>query len=63
MHEYKLPDHHSGSCTYNILTVFFNQTPAAGFYNGTVGTNYIQYLEVPYVDVECAGSEVVPGHK
>ncbi len=45
---------------YNILTVFFNQTPAAGFYNGTVGTNYIQYLEVPYVDVEYAEANWCP---
>jgi BspA type Leucine rich repeat region (6 copies) len=45
---------------YNILTVFFNQTPAAGFYNGTVGTNYIQYLEVPYVDVAYAEANWCP---
>ena len=45
---------------YNILTVFFNQTPAAGFYNGTVGTKYIQYLEVPYADVEYAEANWCP---
>ena len=45
---------------YHILTVFFNQTPAAGFYNGTVGTNYIQYLEIPYVDVEYAETNWCP---
>ena len=45
---------------YNLLTVFFNQTPVAGFYHGTVGTNYIQYLEVPYVDVEYAEANWCP---
>lgn len=32
---------------YNVLTVFFNQTPAAAFYGGTVGTAPIQYVDVP----------------
>jgi uncharacterized protein (TIGR03437 family) len=39
---------------YNVLTVFFNLTPAAGFYGGTVGTAPIQYLDVPLPDLQYA---------
>ena len=39
---------------YNVLTVFFNLTPAAAFYGGTVGTAPIQYLDVPLSDLQYA---------
>ena len=45
---------------YNVLTVFFNNTPAAQFYNGTVGTEHVQYLEVPYVDIQYAETHGAP---
>ena len=38
---------------FNVLAVFFYGTPAADFYRGEV-TSRIQYLEVPYLDVEYA---------
>lgn len=38
---------------FNVLRVFFHGTPAADFDPGEV-TSRIQYLEVPYVDVEYA---------
>jgi uncharacterized protein (TIGR03437 family) len=52
----------SGACpgltpeeaAYNVMTVFFTGTPAAGFYGGTLGTAPIQYLDVPYTDVQYA---------
>ena len=36
--------------TYNVMTVFFDMTPAAAFYGGTVGTESIQYVDVPFFD-------------
>ena len=39
---------------YNVLTDFFNGTPAATIYGGTLGPAPIHYLEVPYVDVQYA---------
>ena len=58
----------SGDCTgltvelaaYNVLTVFFSGTPAAGFYGGTPGAATIQYLEVPYSDVQYALANPCP---
>ena len=58
----------SGNCpnlsvvegAYNVLTVFFNGTPAAAFYGGTVGTAPIQYLDVSYLDVQYALSNPCP---
>ena len=52
----------NGGCTgltvelaaYNVLSVFFYDTPAAGSYGGTAGTATIQYLDVPYTDVQYA---------
>jgi uncharacterized protein (TIGR03437 family) len=45
---------------YNVLTVFFNQTPAAAFYGGTVGTAPIQYLDVPLPDLQYAQATACP---
>jgi uncharacterized protein (TIGR03437 family) len=45
---------------YNVLTVFFNQTPAAAFYGGTVGTAPIQYLDVPLSDLLYAQATPCP---
>jgi hypothetical protein len=39
---------------YNVLNDFFNGTPAATIYGGTLGSAPIHYLEVPYVDVQYA---------
>jgi hypothetical protein len=47
---------------YNVMTVFFNHTPAAPYFRGTVGdsqkgiygTAPMHYLEVPFLDVEYA---------
>jgi hypothetical protein len=39
---------------YNVLNDFFNGTPAATIYGGTLGPAPIHYLEVPYVDVQYA---------
>lgn len=39
---------------YNVMNVFFTNTPAAAFYGGTVGTAPIQYLEIPFVDLQYA---------
>lgn len=58
----------NGGCTdltvekaaYNVLTVFFNGTPAATFYNGTLGTAHMHYLEIPYVDVQYAETHRSP---
>ena len=45
---------------YNVLTVFFNLTPAAAFYGGTVGTAPIQYLDVPMNDLQYAQATACP---
>jgi uncharacterized protein (TIGR03437 family) len=45
---------------YNVLTVFFNQTPAAAFYGGTAGTAPIQYLDVPLSDLQYAQATACP---
>jgi uncharacterized protein (TIGR03437 family) len=45
---------------YNVLTVFFNLTPAAAFYGGTVGTAPIQYLDVPLADLQYAQATACP---
>jgi len=45
---------------YNVMTVFFNGTPAATFYGGTVGTAPIQYLEVPFNDLQYALANPCP---
>jgi hypothetical protein len=45
---------------YNVLTVFFNGTPAATFYGGTLGSAPIQYLCVPYADVQWAEAHPCP---
>jgi hypothetical protein len=45
---------------YNVMAVFFNHTPAAPYFKGTLsekgefGTMPIHYLEVPFKDVEYA---------
>lgn len=47
---------------YNVMTAFFNHTPAAPYFKGTVGdsqkgiygTAPMHYIEVPYKDVEYA---------
>src|SRR5579883_1143183 len=44
----------------HVLTVFFNQTPAAAFYGGTVGTAPIQYLDVPLSDLQYAQATACP---
>ncbi len=45
---------------YNVLTVFFDRTPAAPFYGGTVGSAPMQYLDVPMVDVQYAQATPCP---
>jgi uncharacterized protein (TIGR03437 family) len=45
---------------YNVLTVFFNLTPAAAFYSGTVGTAPMQYLDVPLSDLQYAQATACP---
>jgi len=45
---------------YNVLTVFFNGTPAAGFYGGTVGTAPIQYLDIALPDLQYAQATACP---
>jgi uncharacterized protein (TIGR03437 family) len=58
----------SGNCpglsavegAYNAMTVFFYGTPAAAFYGGAVGTAPIQYLEVPYPDIQFALANPCP---
>ncbi|MGA2602545.1 MAG: IPT/TIG domain-containing protein, partial [Bryobacteraceae bacterium] len=45
---------------YNVMTVFFYGTPAAEFYGGTVGTAPIQYLEVPFNDLQYALANPCP---
>ena len=45
---------------YNVLTNFFNGTPAARHYGGQIGTSPVQYLEVPYEDVAYAAANPCP---
>ena len=45
---------------YNVLTVFFNLTPVAANYGGRSGSAPIQYLEVPYEDIEYAQQHLCP---
>jgi hypothetical protein len=45
---------------YNVLNDFFNGTPAATIYGGTLGPAPIHYLEVPYVDVQYAEMHPCP---
>ncbi len=45
---------------YNVLTVFFNLTPAAAFYGGTVGAAPMQYLDVPLNDLQYAQATACP---
>jgi hypothetical protein len=54
---------------YNVLTVFFYGTPAAPFYVGTPAAAFyggmwgpapMQYLDVPYVDVQYAEANPCP---
>ena len=45
---------------FNVLTVFFNETPVAPFYDGTFGRASIQYLEVDYVDMQYAEGHPCP---
>jgi uncharacterized protein (TIGR03437 family) len=45
---------------YNALTVFFYDTPAGAFYGGAVGTARLQYLDVPYTDVQFAQANPCP---
>ncbi len=49
------------AAAYNLLTVFFYGTPAATLYGGTWGSAPIDYLEVPYVDVQYAEMNLCPG--
>ena len=57
-----------GGCTgltieegmFNVLTVFFDQTPVAPFYDGTFGRATVQYLEVDYVDMQYAEGNPCP---
>jgi uncharacterized protein (TIGR03437 family) len=58
----------SGNCpgltitegAYNAMTVFFTGTPVAAFYGGAVGTAPLQYLEVPYIDIQFALANPCP---
>ena len=52
---------------YNVLTTFFSGTPVAAYYgglsgpgNGVCGNALMQYLEVPYVDVQYAETGATP---
>jgi len=52
---------------YNVLTTFFSGTPVAAYYgglagpgNGVCGNALMQYLEVPYVDVQYAETGAAP---
>jgi uncharacterized protein (TIGR03437 family) len=45
---------------YNVMTVFFNMTPAAAFYGGTIGNEPIQYLDVPMPDLQYAQATPCP---
>jgi len=48
---------------YNVLKVFFNGTPSAASYGGTPGPAPVQYLEVPYADIQYAQSNPCPTTK
>ncbi len=58
----------NGGCTgltveqaaYNVMAVFFNGTPAAAFYGGTPGMAPMQYLEVPFNDLQYALANPCP---
>jgi uncharacterized protein (TIGR03437 family) len=58
----------SGNClglsveegAYNVMAVFFTDTPAAAFYGGTAGTAPIEYLEVSYLDLQYALANACP---
>jgi hypothetical protein len=45
---------------YNVLTVFFNGTPAGSSYGGTNGPAPIQYVDIDYIDVEYAEENPCP---
>ncbi|HUA86373.1 MAG TPA: IPT/TIG domain-containing protein [Bryobacteraceae bacterium] len=45
---------------YNVLTAFFYGTPAATFYGGATGSATVQYLDVPYEDVQYAQFNTCP---
>ena len=45
---------------YNVLTAFFSGTPAATFYGGAAGAARMDYLDVPYVDVQYAETHSCP---
>jgi hypothetical protein len=52
------PDVTTEEAAYNVLTVFFSGTPVAAYYGGekgvgagVCGSQLVQYLEVPYLDV------------
>jgi hypothetical protein len=45
---------------YNVLTVFFDGTPAGTFYGGTSGPAPIQYVDVDYTDVQYAEMNPCP---
>jgi hypothetical protein len=46
--------------TYNVLTVFFDGTPAATDFGGTYGTAPIQYVELDYTDIQYAQKNPCP---
>jgi len=48
---------------YNVLKVLFNGTPSAASYGGTPGPAPVQYLEVPYADIQYAQSNPCPTAK
>lgn len=45
---------------YNTMADFFYGTPVAGFYGSAVGSAPIQYLEVPFQDLQYAQSNACP---
>lgn len=45
---------------YNVMAVFFDGTPAGSFYGATVGTEPIQYLDVPFNDLQYAQANSCP---
>jgi len=45
---------------YNVLTVFFDGTPAGPSFDGTWGPAPIEYLEVPLEDVQYAEANLCP---
>ncbi|HEY6330626.1 MAG TPA: hypothetical protein VI756_14910 [Blastocatellia bacterium] len=48
---------------YYVLKVFFNQTTAGKSYGGMNGSAPIQYLNVPYLDVQYAQANLCPATK